>query len=70
MLGKLIQLGVEYAPKSPLMFQHVCFIVKGKSILSVKVNVYGHNSESDHAEERALLHCVHPKYRECGQHLR
>lgn len=59
MLGKLIQLGISYAPKSQMLSQHVCFIVKGKKILSVQVNTYGNSSESIHAEERAL----NPKYR-------
>ena len=62
MLKKLIHLGVDYAQKSQMLSQHVCFIVKGKTILSVKVNVYGDNLASVHAEERALFHCVHPKY--------
>ncbi len=55
MLNKLIQLGIDYASKSQMLSKHVCFIVKGKSILSVKVNVYGDDSISSHAEQQALL---------------
>lgn len=59
MLGKLIQLGTSYATKSQMLSKHVCFIVKGKRILSVQVNTHSNDFESLHAEERAL----DPKYR-------
>jgi tRNA(Arg) A34 adenosine deaminase TadA len=57
MLKRLVQAGANIACRSPVASQHVCFIVTGKSILSVAVNTYD-GVDTCHAEMAALRrHC-------------
>ena len=65
MLDRVLIIGIELAEKSQMNFQHVCFVVKGKSILNADINK-GNQADSFHAEECALTHNVHPKYIQQG----
>lgn len=48
-------------------YKHVAYIVKKRKILSEEVNQYGGNSNTFHAEQRALLRALH-KWREKEGH--
>ena len=74
MLNQLINHGERKAQKGETAYKHVCFIVRGKTILSCEVNKYsdiicGRHS-TFHAEESALLHNQHPKLREPSRRKR
>ncbi len=74
MLNQLLDVGEKKAQKGETNYKHVCYIVRGKTILSCEVNKYGGEhcgrQSTFHAEECALLHNQHPKLREPSKRKR